>query len=167
MRDRVETQGLSVAEELYAFVRDEALPGTGIDEESFWSGAAALVGEFSPKVRELLGIRDRLQEQIDEFHRAAGAGTVDPEEYEAFLRSIGYIVDEPGDFAISTDRVDPEIASVSGPQLVVPLLNARFAANAANARWGSLYDALYGTDVIDEAEGRERSRGYNPVRGKV
>ncbi|WP_433875696.1 malate synthase G [Sinomonas atrocyanea] len=165
MRDRVETHGLSVAEELYAFVRDEALPGTGIDEDAFWSGAADLVGEFSPKVRELLGIRDRMQGQIDEFHRAAGTGPVDQERYEAFLRSIGYLVDEPGDFAISTDRVDPEIASVSGPQLVVPLLNARFAANAANARWGSLYDALYGTDVIDEAEGRERTRGYNPVRG--
>ena len=106
-----------------------------------------------------------MQEQIDEYHRSRGATPVDPEAYEDFLRSIGYLVEEPGDFAITTDRVDAEIATVSGPQLVVPLLNARFAANAANARWGSLYDALYGTDVIDEADGRERAGGYNPVRG--
>jgi malate synthase len=165
MRDHVETHGLRVAEELYAFVRDEALPGTGIAEDAFWEGAAALIGEFSPRVGELLATRDRLQQQIDEYHRSAGAGPVDPEAYEAFLRSIGYLVDEPADFSIATDRVDPEIATVSGPQLVVPLLNARFAANAANARWGSLYDALYGTDAIDEEEGRERAGGYNPVRG--
>jgi malate synthase len=165
MSNHVETNGLSVAGELYAFVRDEALPGTGIDQEDFWAGAAALIEEFSPQVRELLAVRDRLQEQIDEFHRSAGAGPLDPEAYETFLRSIGYLLDEPGDFTITTDRVDAEIATVSGPQLVVPLLNARFAANAANARWGSLYDALYGTDVIDEAEGRERTGAYNPVRG--
>ncbi|MCU1530441.1 MAG: malate synthase [Arthrobacter sp.] len=163
MSNRIETNGLSVAAELYAFVRDEALPGTGIEEEEFWSGAAALIGEFSPQVRELLGIRERLQQQLDEFHRLNGLA--DPEVYEEFLRSIGYLVDEPADFTIMTDRVDTEIAAISGPQLVVPLLNARFAVNAANARWGSLYDALYGTDVIDEAEGRERTGGYNPVRG--
>ncbi|MET3952233.1 malate synthase G [Arthrobacter sp. UYEF36] len=163
MSNRIETNGLNVAEELYAFVRDEALPGTGIEEEAFWSGAAALIGQFSPQVRDLLGVRDRLQQQIDEFHRSNGLA--DPDVYEEFLRSIGYLADEPSDFTIATDRVDPEIATISGPQLVVPLLNARFAVNAANARWGSLYDALYGTDVIDEAEGRERTGGYNPVRG--
>ncbi|MFD5276836.1 malate synthase G [Pseudarthrobacter sp. NPDC058362] len=163
MTNRVETHGLGVAEELYAFVRDEALPGTGLEEEHFWSGAAALIGEFSPKVRGLLATRDRLQEQIDEFHRANGPG--DPDSYEEFLRSIGYLVDEPADFTIATGRVDPEIATISGPQLVVPLLNARFAVNAANARWGSLYDALYGTDAIDESDGRERGRAYNPARG--
>ncbi|GAB4100660.1 malate synthase G [Sinomonas halotolerans] len=167
MHRHVEAHGLSVAEELFAFVRDEALPGTGIDEDAFWEGAAALVAEFSPKVSGLLAVRDRIQQQIDEFHRTAGPGPVDPEAYEAFLRSIGYLVDEPADFSISTEKVDPEIATVSGPQLVVPLLNARFAANAANARWGSLYDALYGTDVIDEEEGRERTGGYNPVRGSA
>ncbi|WP_336852196.1 malate synthase G [Sinomonas albida] len=165
MPERVETNGLSVAGELYAFVRDEALPGTGIREEDFWARAGRLLEEFTPQVRELLDVRDRLQEQIDEFHRSAGGGETDPEAYGAFLRSIGYLVDEPGDFQITTDRVDAEIATVSGPQLVVPLLNARFAANAANARWGSLYDALYGTDVIDEGEGRERAGAYNPVRG--
>ncbi|QDY91280.1 malate synthase G [Arthrobacter sp. UKPF54-2] len=165
MPNHVETNGLSVAEELYAFVRDEALPGTGIEAEGFWAGAAALITEFSPKVQELLEVRDRMQQQIDEYHRSRGAAPVDPEEYEAFLRSIGYLVEEPGDFSISTERVDPEIATVSGPQLVVPLLNARFAANAANARWGSLYDALYGTDAIDDADGRKHAGGYNPVRG--
>ncbi|WP_043440796.1 malate synthase G [Arthrobacter sp. L77] len=161
----VETNGLSVAEELYAFVRDEALPGTRLEAEAFWTGAAALITEFSPRVQELLATRDRMQQQIDEYHRSAGATPLDQDAYEEFLRSIGYLVDEPGDFSIATDRVDPEIATVSGPQLVVPLLNARFAANAANARWGSLYDALYGTDAIDEDEGREKTRGYNPVRG--
>ena len=163
MSNRIETNGLNIAEELYAFVRDEALPGSGIDEAAFWGGAAALIEEFSPQVRELLGTRDRLQQQVDEFHRSNGP--VQPEVYEEFLRSIGYLADEPKDFTITTDRVDPEIATISGPQLVVPLLNARFAVNAANARWGSLYDALYGTDVIDEAEGRGRTGGYNPVRG--
>ncbi|WP_226759993.1 malate synthase G [Arthrobacter sp. SO3] len=161
----METNGLSVAEELYAFVRDEALPGTGIEMEAFWAGAAGLIAEFSPRVRELLDTRDRMQQQIDEYHLSRGATPVDPDDYEDFLRSIGYLVEEPGAFTITTDRVDPEIATVSGPQLVVPLLNARFAANAANARWGSLYDALYGTDVIDDAEGREHTGGYNPVRG--
>ncbi|MEQ4518127.1 malate synthase G [Pseudarthrobacter sp. B907] len=165
MPNHVETNGLNVAEELYAFVRDEALPGTGIEAEAFWAGAAELISEFSPKVQELLDIRDRTQQQIDEYHRSRGAAPVDPEEYEDFLRSIGYLVEEPGDFTISTERVDPEIATVSGAQLVVPLLNARFAANAANARWGSLYDALYGTDVIDDADGRGHTSGYNPVRG--
>lgn len=165
MEDRVEMSGLRVAEVLYAFVRDEALPGTGIEEEAFWEGAAALIEEFTPQVDELLAVRDRLQEQIDEWHRASKGGPVDPDAYEAFLRSIGYLVEEPGSFSITTDNVDPEIATISGPQLVVPLTNARFAANAANARWGSLYDALYGTDAIDDAEGRARIDGYNSVRG--
>ncbi|MEV7574118.1 malate synthase G [Pseudarthrobacter sp. NPDC089323] len=163
MSNRVEISGLNIAEELYAFVRDEALPGTGIEEAAFWSGAAALIEDFSPQVQELLGTRDWLQQQVDEFHTSNGPAQ--PEVYEEFLRSIGYLADEPEDFTITTNRVDPEVATISGPQLVVPLLNARFAVNAANARWGSLYDALYGTDVIDEAEGRERTGGYNPVRG--
>lgn len=161
----LEINGLSVAEELYEFVRDEALPGTGIDQGAFWAGAAAVITDFSPQVGELLATRDRMQQQIDEYHRSQGAEPVQEEAYEAFLRSIGYLVDEPGDFAITTDRVDPEIATVSGPQLVVPLLNARFAANAANARWGSLYDALYGTDAVDDGDGREHTDTYNPVRG--
>ena len=165
MSNHLETNGLHVAEELYSFVRDEALPGTGLDAGEFWDGAAGLIAEFSPRVRELLEVRDRLQQQIDEYHRTQGGAEIDPEAYEEFLRSIGYLVEEPADFSISTDGVDSEIASVSGPQLVVPLLNARFAANAANARWGSLYDALYGTDAIDDADGRGHTEGYNPVRG--
>ncbi|MHA7155599.1 malate synthase G [Arthrobacter sp. TMN-50] len=165
MPNYLETNGLNVAEELYDFVRDEALPGTGIEEGAFWAGTAALITEFSPQVRELLSTRDRMQQKIDEYHRSRNADPIDGEAYEAFLRSIGYLVDEPEDFAITTDHVDPEIATVSGPQLVVPLLNARFAANAANARWGSLYDALYGTDAVDSAEGREHTGGYNPARG--
>lgn len=163
MPNRIQTNGLSVAEDLYIFVRDEALPGTGLEEGQFWRGAAALITEFSPQVAELLGARHRLQQQLDGFH--ALNGPADPEVYEEFLRSIGYLVDEPADFSITTDQVDPEIARISGPQLVVPLLNARFAINAANARWGSLYDALYGTDAIDDAEGRERTSAYNSVRG--
>ncbi|WP_026532287.1 malate synthase G [Arthrobacter sp. H41] len=165
MPNYLEINGLSIAEELYAFVRDEALPGTGIEEGAFWAGAASLIGKFSPRVRELLEVRNLMQQQIDEYHRDRGAVPVDPEAYEEFLRSIGYLVDQPGDFTITTGRVDPEIATVSGPQLVVPLLNARFAANAANARWGSLYDALYGTDAVDDAEGRKHTGGYNAVRG--
>src|SRR5450830_510052 len=165
MSNHLETNGLHVAEELYSFVRDEALPGTGLDADEFWAGAAALISEFSPRVQELLAVRDQLQQQIDEFHRSRAGEPVDPDTYEEFLRSIGYLVEEPADFSISTDGVDAEIATVSGPQLVVPLLNARFAANAANARWGSLYDALYGTDVIDDADGRGQTGSYNPVRG--
>ncbi|WP_354234068.1 malate synthase G [Arthrobacter sp. UYEF3] len=165
MPNHMETNGLHVAEELYSFVRDEALPGTGLDAEQFWAGAAALISDFSPRVRELLNVRKLLQSQIDEYHRSQGSTSLDPKAYEDFLRSIGYLVEEPTDFSISTNGVDTEIATVSGPQLVVPLLNARFAANAANARWGSLYDALYGTDAIDDAEGRGHTGGYNPVRG--
>ncbi|MFP5314380.1 MAG: malate synthase G [Actinomycetes bacterium] len=165
MPNYLENSGLSVAEELDAFVREEALPGTGIEAEAFWAGAAELIAEFSPRIQELLATRDRMQQEIDEYHRSRGSAALDPDEYEEFLRSIGYLVEEPGDFSISTDGVDAEIATVSGPQLVVPLLNARFAANAANARWGSLYDALYGTDAIDQAEGRELTSAYNPVRG--
>ncbi|MCY0905951.1 malate synthase G [Arthrobacter sp. H14-L1] len=165
MPNYVNASGLSVAEELYAFVRDEALPGIGMAENAFWAQAAEVIGHFSPLVSELLDIRDLLQQQIDEYYRSLGGAPVDPDAYEDFLRSIGYLVEVPGDFAITTGKVDPEIATISGPQLVVPLLNARFATNAANARWGSLYDALYGTDVIDQAQGCGQTAGYNPLRG--
>lgn len=160
----VHVSGLSVAEELVDFVREEALPGTGIDESDFWSGAAAIIDDLGPRVQELVRHRDELQQSIDGYHRG-GPGIPQPEEYEAFLRSIGYLADEPAPFTITTSGVDAEISHIAGPQLVVPLLNARFAVNAANARWGSLYDALYGSDVIDEDEGRSRAGGYNPVRG--
>jgi malate synthase len=162
---RVEVSGLSVAANLHAFVRDEALPGSGVDEAGFWAGAAALISDLAPQVRDALKLRDDLQGRIDAYHADQAHHPVDPVAYEEFLRGIGYLADEPADFTITTDHTDPEIASVSGPQLVVPLLNARFAANAANARWGSLYDAFYGTDVIDESDGRTRGGAYNPVRG--
>lgn len=155
---------LEVAPVLHDFVRDEALPGSGIDEDAFWSGVEAILVDLVPRNRALLATREDLQRRIDDFHRAA-PGPVDPAAYETFLREIGYVVDEPADLTIETDRVDDEVAVQAGPQLVVPALNARFAANAANARWGSLYDALYGTDAIGEDEGRERGSSYNPVRG--
>jgi malate synthase len=164
---RVQVNGLSVAASLHAFVRDEALPGTGVDEDKFWAGAAAVIGDLAPRVKDALKLRADLQDRIDAYHADPANSPLDPAAYEAFLRDIGYLVDEPADFTITTEHTDPEIASVSGPQLVVPLLNARFAANAANARWGSLYDAFYGTDVIDESDGRERGGAYNPVRGQA
>ncbi|MBJ7358909.1 malate synthase G [Nocardioides sp.] len=161
---RVTAGRLQVAPVLHDFVRDEALPGSGVDEDAFWSGFQAILDDFVPRNRSLLATRDEIQRRLDDYHRAA-PGPVDPATYETFLRDLGYLVDEPGDVTVETDRVDDEVAVQAGPQLVVPALNARFAANAANARWGSLYDALYGTDAIDEADGRERGSSYNPVRG--
>jgi malate synthase len=161
--DRITTHGLQVAKPLAAFIEAEALPGTGVTAEQFWSGFAALLAELAPRNKALLAHRDALQAQIDAWHQ--GHKTPDPAEYEAFLRSIGYLLPEPAAFSVQTANVDPEIASIAGPQLVVPVSNARYALNAANARWGSLYDALYGTDAVDEADGAERGRGFNPVRG--
>jgi len=167
VNSRTSVCGLSVAENLFDFVKNEALPGSGVDESRFWAGAADLIAEFGPQVRQLVSFRETLQHEIDAFLKSPENRPLDAETYERFLRSIGYLVDEPADFTITTDRVDPEIAQISGPQLVVPLLNPRFATNAANARWGSLYDALYGTDVIGDGDGLERSRGYNPLRGQA
>ncbi len=157
--------GLSVAQPLADFVRDEALPGTGVDEDAFWKGLSDIVSDLGPRRVALLARREELQRTLDEHHRAHPGAPADPAAYEAFLREIGYLLPEPDDVRVTTSGVDPEIAEQPGPQLVVPLLNARFATNAANARWGSLYDALYGTDVIDEAEGKEKGEGYNPRRG--
>ena len=169
MASRVQVGGLSVAEVLYRFVTDEALPGTGVDPDAFWAGAGALIHEFAPRNRELTARRAELQSAIDAYHLRS-PGPVDHSAanhgaYLEFLESIGYLADEPEPFEITTSNVDEEISVQAGPQLVVPLLNARFAVNAANARWGSLYDALYGTDVISEDDGRERGGSYNPVRG--
>ncbi len=161
---RVHEAGLDIAEPLYRFVADEALPGTGISPASFWSATARIVADIGPRIADLLAVREGLQRQLDAFH-LAGPGQPDPVEYERFLREIGYLVDAPEDFQITTSGVDSEVATVAGPQLVVPLLNARFATNAANARWGSLYDALYGSDAIEESGGRSKGPGYNPVRG--
>jgi malate synthase len=165
MMQRQTVEGLQIAKVLYDFVNEEALPGTGVERQAFWSGFAAMLRELEPRNRALLDRRDALQAQIDDWHRANRTKPFDKPAYTGFLESIGYIQPEPVPFAVATANVDPEIAHIAGPQLVVPVTNARYALNAANARWGSLYDALYGTDVIPEAGGAARGPGYNPVRG--
>jgi len=165
MTNRVVVGDLRVAQPLYDFITNEALPGTGIDPETFWSGVDNVVADLSPHNTELLARRGELQAQIDKWHRQRVIGGFATADYKQFLTEIGYLAPEPADFTITTSGVDPEITSTAGPQLVVPILNARFALNAANARWGSLYDALYGTDVISEEGGAEKGGGYNTVRG--
>jgi malate synthase len=157
--------GLTVDPRLAAFVETEALAGLDVEPERLWKGLAALVADLGPRNRALLERRDALQAQLDGWLRARAGQPFDAAAHEAFLREIGYLVPEPQPFEIETRNVDPELSTVAGPQLVVPVTNARYALNAANARWGSLYDALYGTDAIDETGGAERGRGYNPVRG--
>jgi malate synthase len=166
--DRTQVAGLQVASDLYRFIEDEALPAAGIslDGPAFWAGVAGIIADLTPVNRELLRRRDELQAAIDAWHQANAGQPLDVAKYRAFLEGIGYLVQSPGPFLVSTENVDPEIASVAGPQLVVPVTNARFAINAANARWGSLYDAFYGTDAIDEENGATRSGPYNPVRGQ-
>jgi malate synthase len=161
MTKMIDKAGLKVAETLVRFLEERALPGTGIAPDAFWKGMADIYGKFAPKNAELLAKRDALQAKIDAWHQARAGKPVDQKEYQAFLREIGYLVPEPAAFAVAPQNVDDEVARLAGPQLVVPILNARFVLNAANARWGSLYDALYGTDVIPGAAGK----GYNPERG--
>ncbi|MCW2562161.1 MAG: malate synthase [Mycobacterium sp.] len=165
MTDRVTVGNLRVAQVLHDFINNEALPGTDIDPDSFWAGVDKVVTDLGPQNQDLLARRDDLQAQIDKYHRQHVIEPLDPEGYKQFLTDIGYLLPEPDDFTISTAGVDDEITTTAGPQLVVPILNARFALNAANARWGSLYDALYGTDVISEDDGAEKGAGYNQVRG--
>jgi malate synthase len=165
MSDRVKVGNLRVAQVLYDFVNDEALPGTGLDPDTFWSGVDKVVADLTPKNQDLLAKRDDLQARIDKWHRQRVIEPIDAEAYRQFLIEIGYLQPEPDDFTITTAGVDDEITTTAGPQLVVPILNARFALNAANARWGSLYDALYGTDVISEDDGAEKGSSYNRVRG--
>ena len=155
--------GLSVDKQLAEFVKKQLLPGTHLDEHQFWKSFAHIVQTLTPLNKSLLAKREQLQKQIDDYHVANKNG--DQAQYQAFLKDIGYLVDEPEDFNIETQNVEPEIALTAGPQLVVPVSNARFALNAANARWGSLYDALYGTDVLSEDDGAEKGTQYNPVRG--
>ena len=156
---------LSVSADLESFLRSEVLPGLDLSEEHFWTSLEKIINEFSPKNKTLLGVRDSMQEQIDAWHLANPGQEKNLDIYKNFLKEIGYLLEEGGDFKITTENVDPEIASIAGPQLVVPVMNARFALNAANARWGSLYDALYGTDMISEENGASRAGAYNPVRG--
>ena len=165
--ERVLIGGLQVARVLYHFVNDEVLPDTKIDATWFWSGAETILEAFSAKNRLLLQKRDDLQAQIDEWHRSHPHGHKEMPIYKAFLLDIGYLLpnNERETIQISATNVDDDIARKAGPQLVVPLMNARFALNAANARWGSLYDALYGTDVISESDGCQRTLQYNPKRG--
>ena len=156
---------LSVAEELSDFLSSEVLPGLEISEDQFWSSLENIINEFSPRNKELLKTREYIQEQIDTWHKSNIGKEKNLDVYKSFLKDIGYLLEEGEDFQITTQNVDPEISSIAGPQLVVPVMNARFALNAANARWGSLYDALYGTDMISEEGGASRAGAYNPVRG--
>jgi malate synthase len=165
MGERIEINGLKVAKELYDFVVNEAIAATSIDAAQFWSGFAQIVEDLAPRNRELLHKRDAFQQKLDAFYKEKRKSGYSPEEYEAFLKEIGYLLPEGDAFSVSTGNVDPEIAVTAGPQLVVPVMNARYALNAANARWGSLYDALYGTDAIPEEGDAEKGRAFNPVRG--
>ena len=163
--ESISVRRLRVQPPLYRFIEEEALPGSGVDAEQFWAGLDALVHDLGPRLRDLLQERSRIQTAIDDYHRQSPGRPADTEAYRIFLRSIGYLVDEPADVQVSTSGVDPEVRSVAGPQLVVPLLNARFATNAANARWGSLYDAFYGTDVISRDGELAPGADYNAARG--
>ena len=162
MTDFVASNGLSIDRRLFDFVNVEALPGTGVDADAFWAGFSRLLADFVPDNRALLAKRDSIQAQIDAWHRERRGQAIDIAEYQAFLRSISYLVDEPAPFAVTTTAVDAEIATMAGPQLVVPSLNGRFVLNAANARWGSLYDAFYGTDALP---GSAKPGGYDAGRG--
>ena len=165
MTARTQVHGLQVAHELHTFINEQVLPGTGVDAAAFWQGFDALVADLAPKNAALLAERDRLQTELDTWHQAHPGPITDMAAYQQFLTQIGYLVEPPKDAKATTENVDAELAQIAGPQLVVPILNARYALNAANARWGSLYDALYGTDAIPEDGGADKGKGYNPVRG--
>src|SRR5438105_2331443 len=170
---RTQAKGLQVATVLHQFIEDKVLPGTGVSSDAFWTGFDTIVADLAPRNAALLAERDRLQTEMDAWHTAHPGPIADMPAYRDFLSKIGYLVPSPAKAKITTANVDAELAKQAGPQLVVPVLNARYALNAANARWGSLYDALYGTDVISEDKGCEKTIqkngktvGYNPKRGK-
>ena len=165
MSERITVSGLRIAKELYDLVSDEIIPGTDVDPKVFWDEMAAICTDLVPRNKALLRQRDEFQELIDKWHQSSRGKTHDPDAYKAFLLNIGYLEREGEDFEITTENVDEEVALMAGPQLVVPVMNARYALNAANARWGSLFDALYGTDVIPETPGAEKGNSYNSVRG--
>jgi malate synthase len=165
MSARIECAGLHVDPEIHALLESEILPGTGVEAAAFWKALAGIVKTFTPRNRALLAIRDEMQTKISAWHKANPGADYDRAAYKAMLEDIGYLLPQPAPFKIATQNVDPEIAEIAGPQLVVPVMNARYALNAANARWGSLYDSLYGTDAISEEDGAVRAGAYNPVRG--
>ena len=165
MTEYVQSGGIQVAKELYDFINDQAIPGTGIEAQDFWAKFDKIANELAPKNRALLAKRDDLQAKIDAYHTERAGQPHNAAEYKTFLQEIGYLVPEGEAFAATTVNVEPEIANMAGPQLVVPIMNARFALNASNARWGSLYDALYGTKAISEEDGATKGPGYNQVRG--
>ncbi|MCE2870107.1 MAG: malate synthase G [Oxalobacteraceae bacterium] len=165
MTKRTDCYGLQVDTVLQRFIEDKVLPGTGITSDAFWKGFADITNDLAPKNAALLAERERLQNELDSWHKANPGPIADVTNYKEFLESIGYLAPVPEQVHVTTENVDAELSLTAGPQLVVPILNARYALNAANARWGSLYDALYGTDVIPETDGATRAGGYNPVRG--
>jgi malate synthase len=165
MSDRIRIGGLNIHKSLYHLVEDEIAPGTGIEPEDFWNSLENILTDLTPLNRALLNKRDAFQEKIDDWHAANPDATFPNEDYKTFLKSIGYLLPEGDDFSVATEKVDREIATLAGPQLVVPVNNARYALNATNARWGSLYDALYGTNVIPDTDGLEKGSTFNPARG--
>ena len=165
MTERTKIGGLEIATKLYDLVANEIAPGTGVTPDHFWAELEKILADLAPKNKALLAKRDDIQAKVDAWHQQRAGKAIDMAEYKAFLTEIGYLLPEGDEFEVSTSKVDAEIATIAGPQLVVPVMNARYALNAANARWGSLYDALYGTNVVSEEGGAEKGRGYNPVRG--